>query len=80
MINFYKNFEEKYGDKNLVDDYFENNYFSPQGFLVNFFSRKKGMRWNGRFKGFINKNRNNFILDVFKSTKKGFFCIFFIDL
>ena len=70
MAHFYDAFYEKYGKRNLVEEYFEKNYFSQKEFLVNFFSRKHGMRWNGRFKKFISKNRDTFAVEAFKSSRK----------
>jgi hypothetical protein len=61
----------KYGSQDLITNYFEKNYFSHKEFLVNFFSRKKGMRWKGRFKNYISKNRKTFVVDAFRKTKKG---------
>lgn len=71
LLNFYEDFAVKYGHRDLVTEYFENNFFSQKEFLVNFLSRKQGKRWGGRFKKFIENNRKNFVVDAFKSTKKG---------
>lgn len=57
-------------NKQLIEEYFEKFYFARKKFLVNFLSRKQGLRWNGRFKKLLRKFKKDHIVDMIKTAKE----------
>ena len=64
-------YQENMTNKELIEGYFEKFYFARKKFLVNFLSRKQGLRWNGRFKKIFNKYKRENVVNMIKTANHG---------
>jgi len=63
-------YQENLSNKEMIEQYFEKFYFARKKFLVNFLSRKQGLRWNGRFKKLFDKYKKEHVVHMIKNANQ----------